>query len=79
MSERTMAEQAQVDFIFLTTRGSVSRELFSADRKRWHKALRAKAREHHRTIECGNHGMIAWAVLSYPTGHRRPAAVAYRD
>lgn len=79
MSERTASEQAAVDFLFLLSRGSVSRELLSTDRKRWHRELRARAREHHRTIETGNHGMIAWAVIGYEIGDRHTAAVAYRD
>ena len=79
MSERTVAEQAAVDYIFLTTRGAVRRELLSADRKRWHKALGAQAREHGRLIETGPTGLVAWAVLGYPVGTQRPAAVAYRS
>ena len=79
MSDRTITQVAAVDSVMLFTRGSVQRELLSADRKRWHKALRTYAQEAGRQIECGNHGRTAWAVLGYQIGERRPAAVAFRD
>lgn len=79
MSERTVAEHAAVDFVLLTARGSVQRELLSADRKRWHSALRARAREAGRTVECGHHGLTAWAVLSYPLHDRHTVAPRYSE
>ena len=53
MSERTVSAQAEVDWIMLVARGSVQRDMLSADRKRWHKALRHRAREAGRTVEVG--------------------------
>ena len=44
-----------------------------------HASYEHEAREHHRTIETGNHGMIAWAGIGYEIGDRHTAAVAYRD
>lgn len=79
MSERTVTEHAAVDFVLLTARGSVQRELLSADRKRWHAAMRARAREAGRQIETGNHGRTAWCVLGYPVGKRHPVAPRYDE
>jgi hypothetical protein len=39
MSQRTVAQQAAVGFVVLTTHGHVQRDLIGADRKRWHAAL----------------------------------------
>ena len=76
---RTLADLIEIDFAMLVITGSASRQLMTAERVKWHRALRARAREAGRGLECGHVGRVAWAQLGYRIGERHPAGVAYRD
>jgi hypothetical protein len=76
---RSLADLIEIDFATLAITGSARRDLLSAERIKWHRALRAMARDAGHGLECGHIGPTAWVVLSYRSGDRYTAAVAYRD